>query len=152
MSYLADPNNWIVALATVGIVTACVWLHFGVLSNCSRYLPRISHRRARRVMVLIIVILSTHVAEIWLFAFGYYVLVGLEHFGALVGAEITGIPDYTYFSAMVYTTVGFGDLIPSGPIRFMTGMEALTGLVMITWSASFTFLEMARDWPPPRQL
>jgi hypothetical protein len=26
-------------------------------------------------------------------------------------------------------------------------MEALTGLVMITWSASFTFLEMQRDWP-----
>jgi hypothetical protein len=32
----------------------------------------------------------------------------------------------------------------------MTGLEALTGLVMITWSASFTFLEMQRDWPPPR--
>jgi hypothetical protein len=47
---------------------------------------------------------------------------------------------------MVYTTVGFGDLLPQGAIRFMSGMEALTGLVMITWSASFTFLEMQRDW------
>lgn len=50
---------------------------------------------------------------------------------------------------MVYTTVGFGDLIPIGPIRLMAGVEALTGLVMITWSASYTFLEMQRDWPPP---
>jgi hypothetical protein len=46
--------------------------------------------------------------------------------------------------------VGFGDLVPHGAIRFMTGMEALTGLVMITWSASFTFLEMQRDWHSTR--
>jgi hypothetical protein len=27
-------------------------------------------------------------------------------------------------------------------VRFPTGTEALTGLVLITWSASFTFIEM----------
>jgi hypothetical protein len=50
------------------------------------------------------------------------------------------------YSAIVYTTVGFGDIVPVGPIRFMAGMEGLTGLVMITWSASYAFLEMHRDW------
>jgi hypothetical protein len=49
-------------------------------------------------------------------------------------------------SAMTYTTVGFGDVVPVGAIRFVAGLEALTGLVMITWSASYTFLEMQRDW------
>jgi hypothetical protein len=42
--------------------------------------------------------------------------------------------------------VGFGDLAPVGPIRFLAGTTALTGFVLITWSASFTYLEMARDW------
>jgi hypothetical protein len=42
--------------------------------------------------------------------------------------------------------VGFGDLVPSGPIRFLSGMEALTGFVLIAWSASFTYLEMERFW------
>jgi len=152
MDYLANPNNWIVVLMTLLIVLVCVGLHFEVLSNCNRYLPRVSHRRRPRVLFLIIVILATHVTEIWLFAFGYYFLVQIEGFGALIGAEIERIPDYTYYSAMVYTTVGFGDLLPTGSIRFLTGMEALTGLVMITWSASFTFLEMARDWPPTRPM
>jgi len=46
----------------------------------------------------------------------------------------------------VFTTLGFGDVIPYGAIRFMTGMEALTGLVLITWSASFAFIEMQRHW------
>ena len=59
--------------------------------------------------------------------------------------------DSFYFSVVAVTTVGFGDVYPVGPIRFMTGMEALTGLVMITWSASFTFLEMQRDWPAGRK-
>jgi hypothetical protein len=47
---------------------------------------------------------------------------------------------------MCYTTVGFGDVSPVGPIRFLAGTSALTGFVMITWSASFTFLEMERFW------
>ncbi len=34
----------------------------------------------------------------------------------------------------------------AGPIRFIGGTMALTGLVLITWSASFTFLEMERFW------
>jgi hypothetical protein len=82
----------------------------------------------------------------WLFASGYFFLVGIEGLGRLTGLELAGLTDYVYYSAMVYTTVGFGDVVPNGAIRFMTGMEALTGLVMITWSASFTFLEMQRNW------
>jgi len=51
-----------------------------------------------------------------------------------------------YFSAVTYSTVGFGDVIPTGPLRFLVGTEALTGFVLITWSASFTYLEMQRYW------
>jgi hypothetical protein len=150
MSHLTNPQNWAVTLVTLAVVVACIGLHFEVLSNCVRYLPLISRHRRRRVLVLILIILAAHVAEIWLFAFGYYFLTGIEGFGELSGTTIAGLPDYTYFSAMLYTTVGFGDAEPIGAIRFMAGMEALTGLVMITWSASFTFLEMQRDWPARR--
>ncbi len=40
----------------------------------------------------------------------------------------------------------FDAIALAGAIRFMTGMEALTGFVLITWSASFTFLEMQKFW------
>ena len=53
---------------------------------------------------------------------------------------------YFYYSAVVYTTLGFGDIIPIGPTKILTGFEALIGLGFITWSASFTFLEMQRYW------
>jgi hypothetical protein len=147
----ADPANWIVVLATAAVIALVIGLHYEVLRACIRYLPSVSHRRRRRVVILIFVILMTHAVEIWFFAFAYYFLLQVQMFGSIEGSvEIATLIDYAYFSGMVYTTVGFGDLVPHGAIRFMAGMEALTGLVMITWSASFTFLEMQRDWPAAR--
>jgi hypothetical protein len=151
VEHLTSVENWIVVLTTIVIVLLCVGLHFEVLSNSARFLARVSHQRRPRVLVLILVILATHVAEIWLFALGYYWLVHIGGLGSITGVEMTGLPDYAYFSAIVYATVGFGDLTPTGAIRFLTGVEALTGFVMITWSASLTFLEMQRDWPAPRR-
>ena len=144
------PADLIVVVVTLVIVLAVIGLHYEVLSRASRYLPTISHRRRQRVFFLILVIIGAHFAEIWLFALGYYVFSGIEEYGALVGVGDGGIGDYAYYSAVVYTMVGFGDMVPEGAIRFLTGTEALTGLVMITWSASFTFLEMQRDWPGGR--
>ena len=43
--------------------------------------------------------------------------------------------------------VGLGDIEPQGHIRFITAVEALNGFLLITWSASFTFLAMGRLWP-----
>ena len=45
-----------------------------------------------------------------------------------------------------YTTVGYGDIEPQGSLRFLAGIEALTGLSLITWSASFMFMEMTQFW------
>ena len=39
------------------------------------------------------------------------------------------------------------DLKISGDaLRYLTGLESLTGLVLITWSASFLYLEIIRYW------
>jgi hypothetical protein len=57
--------------------------------------------------------------------------------------------DAVYLSAETFTTVGFGDLAPRGAIRFLAGTEALTGFILITWSASFLYLEMEQYWRKP---
>lgn len=148
MTYLDDPGNWLIAAATCVIVALCVVGHYEVLSACNRYLPILSQRRRRRVLILIFVVLIAHVAEIWLFGAGYYLLANRYGLGSLAGLSTTDLPNFVYFSAVTYTTVGFGDAVPVGALRFVAGMEALTGFVMITWSASYTFLEMQRDWRP----
>lgn len=131
----------------MAVISLIIGLHYEVLRTCIRLLPALAHRRRQRVIFLILIIMLTHAVEIWIFGLAYAGLMQWEAFGSIDGTvTLTSVIDYVYYSAMVYTTVGFGDLIPHGPVRFMSGMEALTGLVMITWSASFTFLEMQRDW------
>ena len=147
MDQLTNPAHWGVIAATMAVISLIIGLHYEVLRNCIRLLPAVAHRRRQRVIFLILVIMLTHAAEIWVFGLAYMILLRWDTFGSIDGTvEILNLTDHVYYSAMVYTTVGFGDLVPHGPIRFMSGMEALTGLVMITWSASFAFLEMQRDW------
>lgn len=144
---LKDPAHWAVVATTLAVISVIIGLHYEVLRGCIRFLPAVTHKRRQRVVVLILIIMLTHAAEIWIFGLAYLFLLQWEATGVIDGAvAFRSVLDHVYFSGMVYTTVGFGDLIPHGAIRFMTGMEALTGLVMITWSASFTFLEMQRDW------
>jgi len=63
-----------------------------------------------------------------------------------IDCSVTGLLDAVYFSSMTYSTVGFGDVVPVGPIRLVAGTEGLIGLLLIGWSASFTYLEMERFW------
>jgi uncharacterized membrane protein len=70
---------------------------------------------------------------------------------AKVGGTLTGrfdgsLLDCVYFSFTTFTTIGFGDIEPVGSLRYLTGLEALTGLVLITWTASFLFIEMQKYW------
>jgi Ion channel len=138
--------NITVAFVTGFIVLACVLLHYEVFSLLTRFLSKLQgHIRRRRILILIMGILVLHVAEVWLFGIGYFVLLQTPSVGEIKGSG-GELLDLVYFSAVVYTTLGLGDLIPAGAIRLLTGMEALTGFVLITWSASFTFLEMQRFW------
>jgi len=38
------------------------------------------------------------------------------------------------------------DIEPLGNLRYLIGVESLTGLVLITWTASFLYYEMQRHW------
>ncbi|TXH75723.1 MAG: two pore domain potassium channel family protein [Lysobacteraceae bacterium] len=139
--------NLLVVMATALSVGIAVLVHYEGLSLLSRGLSRRheSHRR-RKVLYGIFGVLILHVAEIWIFGTAIWGLLHLEHTGSIAGAHPLGLFDAVYMSAVTFTTVGFGDLAPVGPIRFLAGTLALTGFVLITWSASFTYLEMTRDW------
>ena len=139
--------NMLVVLVTVVAVSLAVLVHYEGLTLLSRWLSarHESHRR-RKVLYGIFAVLALHVVEIWIFGATVWGLLRFENTGSVAGAHALGLLDAVYMSAVTYTTVGFGDLAPVGPIRFLAGTTALTGFVLITWSASFTYLEMTRDW------
>ncbi|HZV98948.1 MAG TPA: ion channel [Methylophilaceae bacterium] len=134
------------------LVGVAVLIHFETLYQLSNRLPDPLIHPRYRVLVGVCIILIAHVVEIWLFAAGYYGMLHIKGMGSLSGniTELT-LLECSYFSFITYTTVGYGDIVAHGYLRFLTGLEALTGFVLITWSASFLFLEMQKYWPGHRK-
>ena len=54
------------------------------------------------------------------------------------------LPSAFYFSAVTYTTTGYGDLVLPKEWRLVGGVEALTGILMCGWSAAFFFAVVTR--------
>ncbi|MBT8080230.1 MAG: potassium channel family protein [Gammaproteobacteria bacterium] len=139
-------NYWIVVACTAFVVVAAVTVHYeGLRIMSDKIRPAIGGERPMIVLEILWLMLL-HITEIWLFAFTYYALISVGGFGQFDGVAVLGFLDCVYFSATVFTTLGFGDIVPSGPIRFVTGTEAVAGLTLITWSASYTFIEMGKTW------
>jgi hypothetical protein len=53
-----------------------------------------------------------------------------------------------YFSAVTYTTTGYGDLVLPPHYRLDGGIEALTGILMCGWSTGFFFAVVNRFYEP----
>lgn len=124
-------------------VGLCVIVHYESLVALNSFLKRFTNHRIL-IVVVMFGLLVAHVVEIWIFALGYYVLDHWFGLGEIQG--VSGLIDYAYYSSVVYTTLGFGDLLPTGTLRVLTGAESLAGLALITWSASFSLIVGQRYW------
>jgi hypothetical protein len=78
-------------------------------------------------------IILLHLIEITFWAFFY---AWRDAFPDLVSA--------LYFSAVTYTTTGYGDLVLPQEWRLVGGVEALTGILMCGWSAAVFFTVVNR--------
>lgn len=139
----------LVFLLNLALVLITILIHYETLYHLAILLPNLKKVAPRyRVLFGVCVIFICHVFEIWIFALGYYGTLQLKGMGALVGVHSDNgqFLDCVYLSFVTFTTVGYGDLVAEGYARYLTGVEALTGLILITWSASFLFIEMQKYW------
>jgi hypothetical protein len=127
------------------LVLATVFIHYEVLRSTWLAVPQAAGMSTRLRMVLLLGgIFAAHTIEISLYAIAYYLM--HDHFGlgTIAGNTRGDFLDYFYFSLTSFTTLGFGDLYPQGPMRIVVGIEALNGFVLIGWSTSYTYLAMQR--------
>ncbi len=137
----------IVLLTTCLLTVLSVGVHYTALSILTEFMLKRDYHVRRWVGVSVLGMLLAHVIEVTLFAVGYAILLSYDEFGKLVGAvEDSIISDIWYYSFVSYTSLGFGDIVPTKALRLMTGIETLTGLILIAWSASFIFMQMHRFW------
>lgn len=136
------PGGIIVGCATITLVLLAIGVHYEALRFATFACGKFPLVRVR-VALAIVVATFAHVVEAFVFAVGIYLLVRFD-VGTVVGADNFG--ELVYFSLATYSSLGYGDLVPGGPIRIMAGVEAIMGLVLIAWTASFTYYEMRRYW------
>jgi hypothetical protein len=136
----------IITLINTLIIVTAVIIHYECLLRLNLAMPKLTVWHRFRVVFGVLGALVAHAVEVWIFALGYYLMNQSRDLGHLTGSFDGSFMDSVYFSFTTFTTIGFGDITPTGPLKFLTGLEALTGLVLITWTASFLFLEMQRYW------
>lgn len=123
-----------------------VAIHYESLLQLSTFISKTKIRPRLRIVIAVFGTLIAHAVEIWIFAFCYFLMHRTEGWGHLEGNFSGSLMDCVYFSFTTFTTLGFGDIEPLGNVRYLTGIESLTGLVLITWTASFLYFEMRKFW------
>lgn len=96
-----------------------------------------------RLLFALYTLATAHVVEAGLYALGF-------SFGEIIGIggfaqeNVDSFMDVFYFSVVNYSSLGLGDIYPTGHLRFLAGVEALNGFLLISCSASTIFLVVTR--------
>jgi Ion channel len=120
-------------------MSVCVAIHASGVTSALRRLPQPADPTGRfwpwtwlfiRIAGWIILL---HLVEITVWAL-FYVWKG----------AMADLQSSLYFSAVTYTTTGYGDLVLPKEWRLVGGVEALTGILMCGWSTGFFFAVVSR--------
>jgi hypothetical protein len=147
-----------ILLISAGLILICVMFHGLILQTIARTL---FYKKKRfnfyRIGILILVAILAHLLEIVFFQIAYMRLEPDTGMGTIIGpaveADATGgddrrlqADDIFYFSAVTYTSTGYGDMTPTGHLRLLAIVESLTGLIMVAWTTSYAFVVMVEYW------
>jgi hypothetical protein len=136
----------LVAISCVVLLVVTTVIHYEVLRMLTVGLPAFGMPARAKLIFVIFSAFFAHAAEIVLYALAIYVLVRYFGTGTLGQAGRFSLTQCLYFSAETYSSLGYGDIVPGGDIRLLAGVEVLNGLLLIGWSASYTYIAMERFW------
>jgi len=137
-----------VMLGAAGLSVTCVvlsvLLQFEIIGWLwSLNLGRGSRTRAR-IALSVSCLIGLHLLEIAVFGFGYLIGKRLFGLGALAASRPIAVLDVFYYSEEVFSTLGLGDMYATSYLRMLTSVEALTGMLLLSWSASFIVVAVQR--------
>jgi hypothetical protein len=135
-----------VAAACLVLLVITTVIHYEVLRLLTAALPLLGVRPRVQLIFVILGAFAAHAVEIVLYGAAFYLLATEFDVGDM--GRIVNLPfaRCVYFSAETFTSLGYGDVVPHGDLRLLAGMEALNGLLLIGWTASYTYISMERFW------
>jgi hypothetical protein len=134
------------------LVLATTTIHFeGVRLSYNWVLSLQRPTNRQKILVAVLCVFCIHMLEIGLYALAFWFADKGIDIGGFAGAHDFGPLSYFYFSAETFTTLGLGDIYPIGPLRLLASIEPINGLMLLGWSASFTYYLMQRFWDEERK-
>jgi len=134
-------------LITLFLFLLCGAVHYGAMSALLKYLAGSKLSQGLRLQLGLIGVALAHIFETGLYAVGFAVAQGAG-LGSFKGVDVPmSLMDIFYFSLVNYTSLGLGDIYPTGHLRFMAGAESLNGFLLISCSAGFLFMLMQGHSP-----
>ncbi|MGN7752292.1 potassium channel family protein [Sinorhizobium sp. 22678] len=140
------PGIVLVCLLSAALIIVTSATHFEIMTGVAILRRRkVLSKRAEMVVFLGSAFMA-HLFGVGLYALAFAWMHYHPEFGSLEGLAGSNATDFFYFSLTCYSTMGFGDVYATGDMRILAGLEGLNGLVLIAWSASFTFIAVERIW------
>lgn len=133
--------NFVIAsgIAT-GLILFSVAVFYEIMAHVWLLLPRLEGRPRTQILFTVLAAFAGHTIAVWAFGLTYFVLANHFAFGALTGHMEHHLLDYVYFSVVSYSSLGLGDVAPTGGLRLLVGIEAIVGLILIGWTITFTYI------------
>jgi voltage-gated potassium channel len=136
------------ALIALALLAACVIVQSLGMLLLIHWLVRVRHilespsalSRVVLLLRLMVSIVLLHLIQIGLWAMVFW-----------QSGELPTLETAIYLSLATYTTIGFGDVVLGPGWRVLTGIEGLTGLLLVGWSTAFAFAVVNRMYEHWRQ-
>ena len=136
----------LIGFTCIALFVLTTMIHYEVLRLLTAGLPALRIPARAKLVAVIFGTFFAHAVEIVLYAVAIYVLVRYLDAGTLGDVSALSLTQCLYFSAETYSSLGYGDIVPGGDLRLLAGAEVLNGLLLIGWSASYTYISMERFW------
>lgn len=122
----------------VGIVasTICIAIHAAVMTAIVRVAPGIAGRLIARPTLLLIM---TMVGTVVILMFAHMIEVAVWALTYAIVDAAPGEADVLYFAFVNYTTLGYGDVLPTTGWRLLGPATAMCGILLFGWSTAVIF-------------
>jgi hypothetical protein len=125
------------------VIPICLLAIFGATTfhyEALRQIRKIAARTRRRLAVplILIMVMTAHIAEILLYMGLFMLGRGPLGLGGFSG-DPHGLLGLFYYTVETYSSLGAGDVIPVGEIRLIASAASLNGILLLAWSGAFLF-------------
>jgi cell division protein FtsW (lipid II flippase) len=132
------------ALGTL-LISATVFIHTVGLVTLSRLmllivrwfrLQRHDFGKTIAIMLIVFGLFFLHGIEIWIWAAAFYVM-----------DVVTTFETALYFSAVNFSTLGYGDIQAAPDWRLFASLEGIDGFILLGWSLAYLVAASTRHGP-----